>query len=424
MQEKLLNFIWQHQLYSAKQLKTTEGEAIQLIKSGFINENAGPDFLHACIKIGAVTWNGAVEIHINSNDWDTHGHQNDKAYNKVILHVVWKHTKEVKRQDNTLIPTLELAPIVPFSFIEKAEHLLNNLEPIACASQIHNVNAITRTQEIERKLIERLERKASHVLQLLAINKGDWSETVYQSLMKQMGMKVNSHAFETLATKLPYRLIKKYAEKTLQVEALLFGVAGLLPKSSLDNYEANIIKEFEFLKIKHSITYLMEAQQWKFLRLRPANFPTLRLAQAASILASKQSLFEHLVAFKNSKELMSYLKGVPSEYWSSHYRFGKVSNTQIGGMGTTALHLLLLNVAAPLLVAYSIHAGNQSYMEKALHVMQSLPPEKNKITRAWAKMDVLANTGAESQGLIELFNENCKEKKCLSCGIGFAVVHA
>lgn len=423
MREQLLHFIWQHQHFKNMGLVTTDGELLEVQKPGFLNEDAGPDFTEGRIKIGDVSWLGDIEIHIKSSHWAAHGHQNNMAYNKVILHVVWAYNKPAYRQDGTLIPTLELAPLVPASFIAKTEQLLNTLEAVACGSQLALVKPVLVAQEIERKLVARLQRKATAVLQVLNHTKGDWAETTYRLLMRQMGMKVNSYPFEILAKKLPYATLKKYVGKPLQMEALLFGMAGLLPSMASHPHEDQLINEFNYLAAKHKLSPALEVHQWKFLRLRPANFPTLRLAQAAALLATNTSLFEAFTSFSRPNELTQFLGAQASSYWATHYRFGKPARKTPASLGQTSRHLILLNVAAPLLAAYSLYVANSAYMHKAIEVMQSLPAEQNKITKRWKEMGVLSESGAQSQGLIELFNEHCQTKKCLTCGIGYAILN-
>lgn len=423
MRENILYFIWQQQYFSFSDAKTITGESIQVIHPGFHNINSGPDFEQAKIRIGEVEWNGDVEIHVGSLDWTSHGHQHDKAYNKVILHVVWEHNGEVFRNDGTALPTLELKNLVDKGLLNRVRALIESIDAIPCSTQINKVSHITILETVHRALIKRLERKAQIVLQELFMSHGDWSETAYRLLMRQMGMKVNGEAFFELAEALPYHLIRKHKHNLIHLEALLFGVSGLLVAPKEDGYLAQLKKEFDFLSHKYGLKKQLSPEQWKFMRLRPANFPTLRIAQMASILSNPADIFEMLTEFADTKELTLHLKIKTSEYWQTHYRFKVEANRNVPSLGKTSEELILLNVVAPLLAAYSIHLADNKYMEKAVSIMEGLKPENNRIIKQWSQLGISPASGAESQGLIELYNEHCQQKACLSCSIGFKILN-
>ncbi len=418
MREQILHFIWEHQYYDIGKGFTQDNLPIQVIKTGKPHINAGPDFEQAKLLIGKVEWNGDVEIHIKSSDWDAHKHQLDKAYNKVVLHVVWVNDKLVKREDGTFMPTLVLQPIVQADVLEKAETLLGSLAPVPCATQILAVPNIIITNEIQRTLIKRLARKAAIITTELIEAKGNWNEVTYRVFMRQMGMKVNSNAFYDLALIIPYALIRKYAHSVFQIESLLFGASGLLTNSN-DDYAIELGKEYEFLTHKHKIKRQLNAENWKFLRLRPANFPTLRLAQAAAILASPEALFD---IFIEQEALQIKLQCNPSSYWKKHYKFGVKANGKVPTLGKASIDLIGINVVAPVLTAYSKSIQNDEYIQQALALLEQLKPEQNKIIRIWEGLSVKAANAGESQGLIELYNENCSNKTCLTCGIGFNLI--
>lgn len=422
MREEILHFIWQHQYFAIGKAKTVEGEPIQVLHPGFHNSNAGPDFEQARIKIGEVVWSGDIEIHIGSSDWSAHKHHQDETYNKVVLHVVWEHNGKAMRKDGTELPALELKEMVDVELLKRANTLLENISPIPCSTQIKVVPELVVLESIHRALVLRLERKAQAVLDELTLSKGDWSEAAYRLLMRQMGMKINGEPFYELAKAVPYKLIRKYKSGPKQMEALLFGASGLLSNSKEDVYVVQLKKEFMFLKHKHGLRKHLAPEQWKFMRLRPANFPTLRIAQVVSILSTNIDVFE-LLSESSSKELLEFLKVKPSAYWQKHYRLGVEAKTRVPSIGKSSIDLIVLNVVAPLLAAYSLHISDYSFMEKAVQLMEGLKPETNRIIRQWNQLGVKPKNGAESQGLIELYNEHCQQKACLTCGIGFKLLN-
>ncbi len=422
MRENILHFIWKHQYYTIAKAVTKTGEVVQVKMAGIHNNDAGPDFEQAKLVIGTVEWNGDVEIHIKSSDWDAHKHQFDKAYNRVILHVVWEMDKEVVREDKTILPTLELRELVNEELLEKVDGLINSIETISCASQLTPITDIIIVDAIQRALVKRLERKAELVLQELDVSNGDWAEVAYNLFMRQMGMKVNGDAFYDLASLIPYRLIRKYNQSITSIEALLFGASGLLHIAKEDEYMQQLKTEHNFLAHKHGLTQQLAPEQWKFMRLRPSNFPTLRLAQTAALLVRPTHIFELFTEFEDAKALEQNLIFKTSAYWNTHYRFGKEAKNKVPKFGKTSIDLLFLNVVAPLLAAYSLHIDDQTYIDKAIGLTEHIKPEKNRIINDWVSNGISPQNGGESQGLIELYNESCKKKNCLNCSIGFSIL--
>jgi len=423
MQESVLHFIWKHQYYNISKSVLDSGDSVIVLAQGISNLNAGPDFGQAKLKIKNVEWNGDVEIHIKSSDWNAHKHQFDKAYNKVILHVVWEKDKEVMREDGTFLPTLELNKLVDKKLLVKVDSLINSIATISCASQLELVSEITIIDTIQKALVKRLQRKAQVVIKELDYAKGDWEEVAYRQYMRQMGMKVNGDTFYDLALLLPYKLIRKYSHSLKSIEALLFGASGLLHSAKEDAYIKELKKEYEHLAVKHGLNRKLNPAQWKFLRLRPSNFPTLRIAQVASLLSSSTSLFKLFTEFLMEEELFQRLGNKTSSYWKSHYRFSAEAKNKVPVFGKTSADLVLLNVVAPLLAAYSLHVDGQKYIERAVKLAEHLKPEQNRILKEWKAVGIKAKSGAESQALIELYNEHCKNKSCLTCGIGFSIIN-
>jgi Protein of unknown function (DUF2851) len=424
MREDFLYYVWKLQYFDKKTLTTCQGESLSISCPGTRNDHAGPDFLNGSIIINDVTWHGHVEIHINASDWHAHQHQTDKAYDNVILHVVWNHDKDIQQQDGTLIPTLVLKGRVAPQLHQQYYKLVHNQAAIPCAKQLPRVADLTKTAMLDKALFQRLTHKNNLVYRLLEDNKGDWEATAYQLLAYNFGFKVNSSTFLDLSLSLPLKILTKHTDNLLQLEALLLGQAGLLLNNNQaqDAYLAALQKEYNYLMHKYLLKGgKVQACQWKFFRLRPANFPTIRIAQFAQLLHQHPSIFDLMV---NTETTVLYkaLVIVQSSYWQNHYQFSKRSKKKISGLGRTSIEHILINTTVSLLVAYGKAKDEPSYVDKAIAVLQQLPAEHNAITRRWNDMGIQAKNSFDSQALIELFNNFCTQKQCLSCHIGVAIV--
>lgn len=423
MKETILHFVWQLQKFNKQGLESTQGESVEVFSVGNPNTDAGPDFSNAKIGIGKITWSGHVEIHVNSSDWNRHHHQEDQSYDNVILHVVWKDDIPIRRNNGKLIPTIELKGRVSFAMLEKCKSLINSPHAIPCADQIGKANGMEIFSMQQQAAIERLYNKSSLVFELLEQNGMDWEETAYQLLAKNFGFKINGDPFLNLSKQLPLKILKKYSENTIQLETLLFGVAGMLHESPRDDYHSTLMNEYVFLSKKHRLEgNELHVHLWKYLRLRPGNFPSIRISQFAVFISNHPHVFDLFTGFNDAKLLGKTLKLEPSAYWKSHYNFGKHSAKKLNGMGKSSIENLLINTAVPLLAAYSQYTNESKYMDKALSILESINPEKNKITRMWEKLEVSINNSFESQALIELHNNYCLKKKCLSCKIGAGLI--
>ncbi|HRG10321.1 MAG TPA: DUF2851 family protein [Cyclobacteriaceae bacterium] len=423
MTESFLHYLWQFQYFDKKGLVTTTGEPITILNQGILNTDAGPDFSQVKIKIGAIDWAGSVEIHIQSSGWYEHKHHEDAAYENVVLHVVWEENKPVQRKDGTRLPTLELKDRADKILQKSYQKLVTNTAVIPCQSVFENVNAVTRHSMIDKAAMIRLEEKSKQVLKLLEANQGDWEETVYQLLALGFGFKVNKDPFLQLAKALPYKLIRKHRAKVEQVEALLFGQAGFLMAKTKDEYLAQLYNEFEFLTKKYNLTQnQLHPSQWKFLRLRPANFPSLRIAQFAALLSIKENIFSTLLEIENYRDLESLFRVQTSPYWKQHYRFSKPVSGAVPELGTDSREVLLINTVIPILIAYGQSRDDWSYVDRAVQFLQQIPAEKNKITRTWQQLNCVATNAFETQGLIELYNNFCQRRACLNCTIGSAIL--
>lgn len=424
MSESFIHYVWQLQYYNNATLRSALNEEITVFEPGIYNTNAGPDFYNARIKIDDVEWVGCVEVHINSSDWYQHNHAVDDAYENVILHVVWKNDKEVRRKDGTLLPVLELKDRIDQQLLLGYKKLINSGEKIACAPLWKNISDLKKISMFDRAVTNRLEKKALDVLAILKRNQNDWQETMYQLLAKNFGFKVNAEPFLQLAQSVPYKLLLKHSDQLIQVEALLLGQAGLLEQKDVDDEYFKLLKrEYNLLSQKYQLSErCLNKSQWKFLRLRPANFPTIRIAQFAKLIFDKKNIFSDLLEAKSYKDFDNLLKVDQSTYWRQHYTFGKVSAKPSLALGESSVHNILINSVAPLLTAYGKFKDDYSYVERALVILQSIPAETNIITRQWEMLEVKNKTSFDSQACIELYNNFCLKRRCLDCHIGASLL--
>jgi hypothetical protein len=416
MQESFLHFIWQYRLYFPG-LKTTSGFDVEVVKTGVLNRDAGPDFSNARIKIDRTLWAGNVEIHVRSSDWFHHNHQNDAAYSNIILHVVFEHDKIITGTNDVVIPEVALKGRILDDVYKKYFYYLNNRNWIPCEKDLNQVQPITMKSWMERLFIERLERKTKSHQRLLQHNNNSLSETFYQVLAANFGFKTNDEPFALLSRLLPLSILQKHKNSLFQIEALLFGCAGLLSEDFRDDYPNQLQAEFKFLKKKYSLSQ-MEPHLWKFLRLRPVNFPTIRIAQFAAIIHKSVHLLSKIIEAESVKDLRSFFDVAASEYWNDHYSFDKQSKLQIKNLGASATDVIILNSVVQMLFFYSKIKGLPEYQDKAIRLMLEMKPESNSILKKWDELGVKAQNAFESQALLELKNSYCKQKKCLQCNVG------
>lgn len=423
MNESFLHYIWQFQYFDKANLKTQQGEQVSIFKTGWLNTNAGPDFSGAKIRIGDLDWVGNVEIHQKASDWIAHSHTQDKAYENVILHVVWEVDELIKRMDGSVIPTIELRGRVDEGLLKTYKKLVNSATAIPCEKSFPSVSELIKLSMLEKSLLQRLENKAIDVERLLQTNGGDWQETTYQLLAKNFGFKTNSEPFFQLAKSLPYKIIAKHSSNLLQLEALLFGQAGMLETKTKDEYISSLFQEYSFLAQKYSLRESrLNSSQWKFLRLRPANFPTLRIAQFASLIASRKGLFSKFIETDSFQALQSILSVSPSDYWRSHFHFARKSKSEVHLFGQTSKENVIINTIVPLLVAYGRTKDDQRFVDRAMDILQHIPAEANKITRTWTALGVSIKSSFDSQALIEQYNNLCQKRNCLNCVVGVSLL--
>jgi hypothetical protein len=412
MTEQLLQFIWQFQYYEKGELKTSGGEQIQIIQNGIHNTNQGPDFLNAKIKVGNTTLAGSIEIHIKASEWKNHKHSNDENYGNVILHVVWEEDKDLQLP----FPTLVLQNRVSTILLDKYEMLMNAQYFIPCEQQINQVNDITLISWKERLLVERLQDKATLIKILLNKTNNHWEETFWQILARNFGVKINTDAFENIASSIPLNILAKHKNQVHQLEALLLGQAGLLVKEFDDDYPIMLQKEYRFLKQKYK---LVPAQiSVHFLRMRPANFPTIRLAQLAALINESNHLFSKIKEAKTIKEVEDMFNATANDYWHYHYTFDEQTEFKKKNVGKQMVQNIIVNTVLPILYAYGWYNNDELYKSKALQWAEQLLPEKNNITTGFEKLGIKNKSAYDSQALIQLKNKYCTEKRCLQCAIG------
>ena len=421
IREDLLYYLWKTKSFDLTQLYTTDGERIEILDFGHQNHDAGPDFSQGKIKIGDTTWAGNVEMHVYSSDWERHSHDLDKAYDNVILHVVYEHDREIRTTTEQLIPCLELKDRIPKQIKSNYARLISNDLWIPCQNQLGDVGEHVITFWLQRLVAERLEEKTTYCKLILESTNTNWEETMYIMLMRYMGSRVNIEPFEALAKNLPLPIISKNRGDLSKIEALLYGQAGMLKANWTDPYYVSLQQEYQFLAKKYNLTHI-NLVSWKFARMRPAGFPTIRLAQVAQVLNNTQQLFSKILELKDLKDIRSLFQATPSEYWEDHYRFGQESSFKEKAVGQSLIDLIIINVVSPMLFLYGRSTGNYNYCDRAIRHLEGIKAEKNKITTGYRSAGIKAQNAAESQALIQLKTKYCNKKNCLSCSIGNTIV--
>jgi len=417
--EDFLHYVWKFRLFDRVNLQTADGEELEIFSAGLHNSDSGPDFQNARIRVGDTVWAGNVEVHLSSSDWKKHGHTTDNAYENVILHVVYRDDLPLVLPNGRRVPTLELQNRIPDELYNRYHKLIFGEKTIIpCEASIGSVDGLTLHNWMTRVLVERLEKKSAAVLSALAINRGDWEETFYQFLAANFGFKTNALPFELLAKSLPQIILAKHKNNPMQIEALIFGQSGFLDGDFTDAYPQKLKEEYQFLQKKYKLVPV-EKHLWKFMRLRPANFPTVRLAQFAALIIQSNHLFSKLLEIKDVKALKALFTATKvNPYWENHYRFDVASAPASKNIGEASVDILLLNTMALFLFSYGKHNQTQHFISRGLALLEYLPAENNKIVADFSNLGVKIKTAFESQALIELKNSYCNYKKCLNCGVG------
>jgi hypothetical protein len=421
MKEELLHYLWRTKRFDASHLHTTQGEPIQIVSTGEYNTHSGPDFTNARLRIGDTTWAGNVEMHLCASEWLRHGHATDKAYDNAILHVVLEEDVPILRNNGERIPCLEMKTRIPAKLASQYLELLHSEQWIPCQNQFAKVSDMTRTLWLERLLVERLEQKTDAIAQILQHNNQNWEETFYQVLARNFGVQINTEPFELLAKSTPLLLLSKHKNSLMQMEALLFGQAGLLERDFEDSYPNQLKKEYDFLQKKYDLKPI-RGESWKFLRLRPASFPTIRIAQLAMLLFQTNHLFSKMLAAANVEELENMLELKLSNYWLTHYTFDKESKKNAKTLGKSTVHSMLINTVVPFLFLYGKWKNDDRYQDHAFALLEQLPPEHNHIIENWQSLGVELTSAYRTQALLQLKKQYCDAKKCLQCAIGNAII--
>lgn len=421
--EDFLQYVWKFRLFDQKDLRSTDGEVVEVISPGSLNTNAGPDFQDAKIKIGDTLWAGAAELHVASSDWKKHGHITDKAYENVILHVVYKDDEPVYRINGTKVPTIVLdARISPELYHRYHNLVFGDKRFIPCEATIGKLDGILIENWLTRVLIERLQNRSTALMQTLESNKGDWEKTFYQYLAANFGFKINALPFELLARSLPQSILGKHKNDPMQIEALIFGQAGFLTDDLQDEYPRKLKQEYDFLQKKYKLRPI-EKHLWKFLRLRPLNFPTVRLAQFAALVSRSNHLLSKVLDTREPEALFKLFDDIEvNPYWHDHYQFDKPSKRVSKQMGQASINVLLLNTLALFLFAYGNYHQSERYVDRCLKLLEHLGVEKNSIIDNFALLGVKVTTAYGSQALLELKKTYCDHKKCLQCGVGIKIL--
>ncbi len=421
MNEALFQFIWQYSLYQPSGLHTADGEPLTVIYPGKLNKDAGPDFLEGKVKIGNTILVGNIELHIKASDWLRHGHQNDAAYQNLILHVVFEN--DVKDAAGKT-PVLDLNAHIPSHVFAQYAGLMQASQQLPCSGQHQKVKDITKESWLSRLLAERWEQKLADWNVLLENSAEDWRNLLYWRMAANFGFKTNAAPFLMLAQSLPLNMPTRHKENLTQVEALFFGQAGMLEGDFKDDYPRELQREYDYLKKKYKLKPIKE-HLWKFLRMRPANFPTIRIAQFAALVHKSVHLFSQIVETHSVKEIEPLLDVTASSYWDTHFQFD-VPQKQVApkSLGASSVQNIIINTIAPIQFLYASKQDTHKLQERALQLLEAVPAEKNKITRIWQENEWNVVNAAQSQALIQLYNNYCSEKRCLSCTIGLNIIRS
>lgn len=414
--EQLLHYVWKHKIFPLKELKTTTGQQVEVIDTGLANTDAGPDFFNAKLKLDGVLWIGNIEIHERSSDWFKHGHHADAGYNSVILHIASEIDTEISRSNGERIPQIQL--ICPEAVRTHYKELLETDSYPPCYRIIPSLPPFTAHSWMTALQMERFEQKATLLNERLKRCQGNWEDAFFITLARNFGFGLNGDAFETWAHRLPFRAVDKHRNDLFQIEAIFFGQAGILEDSDGDGYYLRLKKEYTYLQHKFGLIP-MDASLWRFLRLRPANFPHIRIAQLACLYHRAYGLLSRIMETETLQGVRDILKGGTSEYWLTHYTFGGSSPSRPKTLSNTSLDLLIINTVVTFLYAYGLHKGNRVLCARAGSFLEELKAENNYITRMWEQCGMKASNAADSQALIQLKKEYCDKKKCLYCRIGY-----
>jgi len=419
--EKFLHHVWKFGWFASPHLFTDSGQKLEILHPGVHNHNAGPDFMNARLRIDDTLWWGNVEIHIRASDWHRHHHESDDNYKNVILHVVLYNDTSIYLNKPGDLPVLDLSQCLNWDIWQSHQKWLNNYRWIPCESVLHTADSAYWFMAKDRLLIERLHQRIDGIFLLLESTQGDWSQVTFIELCKAFGFKSNSLAMEMLAHSIPYTIVSRHSSDLMQLEALLYGQAGLLQSEHPDEYEKLLQQEYSLLREKHKLTPV-SSNIWNFGKVRPANSPLLRLAQLAHVLSRSKHLTSCLLHL-TQPELTEILTGEAHPYWQKHKHFGIVrKKTLQTEIGKGSINQIITNVVARLRFAHGKYHNNLSMMNDAIALLQAMPPEKNTITENWNKLGISSEYAGDSQALLQLYSVYCSHEKCIECPIGIKLL--
>jgi hypothetical protein len=419
--EALLQYAWKTKSLYTNELVSTEGFPIEIISWGVLNKHEGPDFSDIRIRYKGLIWAGHAEMHVLSSEWHEHKHDEDPNYENVILHVVFEDDKPLYDRHGKKVVTLELKGRIPESVIQNATNLITNESSLSCHNFLSDISAFWINDWKEKQIISRLEQKVNRINIRINSIQGDWEQIAFESIARSMGHGNNADQMELLARICPWKLVRKVIHQREMLEALLFGLAGLILNKVNDNYTETLRANFRYLVNKYQLTS-NEKIKWRFMRSRPSNFPTIRIAQFADFLFNKFSLVRTIVEITSINELKKLFKSGASDYWQRHYVFGKLTDKHTVQIGESAIQVVLINACIPLIFAYGTMMGREELNKRALMFLYQLPAERNGIISKWKKAGIQAGSAADSQALLYTFNNYCCSKRCLDCRVGHRII--
>ena len=424
--EQLLHYVWRHKMFPPTDLFTSDGKSVEVIDVGLHNRNAGPDFFNAKVKIDGTLWVGNVEIHNKSHEWYVHGHDHDSAYNNVVLHVVGEIDRDVITCDGKFLPQLQID--VPQVVRDNYEELMKTDEYPPCYRLIPSLSKLTIHSWMAALQTERLEQKTVAIDARVARANGSWEAGYFVTLARNYGFGINGDAFEAWAHSIPLSAVDHHRDDLFQIEAIFMGQAGLLELDRVpEHYQKDALNERYFARLRNEYQYLahkfslkpMDSTMWRFMRLRPQNFPHIRISQLANLYYSRRAGLRNLLECKTVDDLREVLRTSVTPYWETHYTFGSTSCKTEKNLTKGSLNLLMINTAIPMLFAYGRHKSDESLCDRAFDLLEQLSAENNYITRLWQQCGLEARNAGDSQALIQLKKEYCDKKDCLRCRIGY-----
>ena len=421
MKEDFLHYVWKFQKFTTTQLFTTQGERIKVLAVGQHNQNAGPDFFNAKLSIDGQLWAGNVEIHLKASDWYAHHHEKDPAYDSVILHVVWEQDAEVFAKDNTTIPTLEVQNCIETNTLSTYQNLFSKKQRwIPCEEQFAEVDLFTLNNWLERLYFERLQEKSDNIVAELKQSNNHWEAVLCKLLAKNFGLKVNGDAFYSIAQSVDFSVVKK-CTKPLELEALFMGQAGLLADNLEDHYGIELQQTYRYLCHKFNLSNEAVVKP-KYFRLRPPNFPTIRLSQLAMLYTEQKQLFSKTISISEKEVFYDLFDVAASAYWDTHYNFGTVSSKRKKKLTHSFIDLLLINTNIPIKFCYALSI-NKDISEEIIQLASSIAKEENTIIKKFNSLMPVAKTALQSQGLLQLKNKYCDQVRCLQCAVGNTILN-